>query len=71
MKKLKDFDYKVEVANEQMYSLHAVSGGVWQHLGFIDQEKLENMRKNMAENNLLSEETMQKYNELQDLMDEL
>ena len=35
------------------------------------QEKLENMRKNMSENNLLSDETMQKYNELQDLMDEL
>lgn len=35
------------------------------------QEKLENMRENMTENNLLSEETMQKYNELQDLMDEL
>lgn len=35
------------------------------------QEKLDNMRKNMTENNLLSEETMEKYNELQDLMDEL
>ncbi len=35
------------------------------------QEQLENMRKEMTENNLLSEETMEKYNELQDLMDEL
>ena len=35
------------------------------------QEKLENMRQQMTENNLLSEETMQMYNELQDLMDEL
>ena len=35
------------------------------------QTKLDDMRKKISENNLLSEETMQKYNELQDLMDEL
>jgi len=35
------------------------------------QDNLDDMRKQMTENNLLSEETMQKYNELQDLMDEL
>ncbi|MCB0729765.1 MAG: hypothetical protein KDC88_01930 [Ignavibacteriae bacterium] len=35
------------------------------------QKNLDDMRKQMTENNLLSEETMQKYNELQDLMDEL
>ncbi len=35
------------------------------------QEKLDEMRKDLQENNLLSEETMQKYMELQDLMDEL
>ena len=35
------------------------------------QDNLDEMRKQMTENNLLSEETMQKYNELQDLMEEI
>lgn len=35
------------------------------------QEQLQKMQEQMTENNLLSEETMEKYNELQDLMDEL
>lgn len=35
------------------------------------QEKLNSMQKQMAEQNLLSEETMQKYNELQELIDEI
>jgi hypothetical protein len=35
------------------------------------QEKLDEMRKDLQENNLLSEETLQKYLELQELMDEL
>ena len=35
------------------------------------QEKLDEMRKDLQENNLLSDETMEKYMELQKLMDEL
>lgn len=35
------------------------------------QEKLNSMQKQMAEQDLLSEETMQKYNELQELIDEI
>lgn len=35
------------------------------------QKKIEDMQKQLSENNLLSEETMKKYNELQDLMEQL
>lgn len=35
------------------------------------QEQLDEMRKELQENNLLSEETLQKYMELQELMDDL
>lgn len=37
----------------------------------LAQQKLNEMQKQLQENNLLSEETMKKYMELQDLMDEL
>lgn len=35
------------------------------------QEKIDEAKKNLDENNLLSKETLQKYNELQKLMDEM
>lgn len=34
-------------------------------------KKLDDMRKDLVQNNLLSEETLQKYNELQDLLEQL
>jgi hypothetical protein len=34
-------------------------------------KKLDEMRRDLMQNNLLSEETLQKYNELQDLLDQL
>lgn len=54
---------RIEKASRKFEDLMEKTGNI--------EDKLSGMRKDLMQNNLLSEETLQKYNELQDLLEQL